>query len=191
MAHPTLSHWKAAKGVLHYLAGTSDYALVLGGESVDEGLVCFGDADYGGCVDTRRSTTGYVVTLHGGLVSWSSKLQKSIATSTMHAEYVAAAEVAKEALWLRQLLTDLGYELESTPINCDSQCAIQNIRNPRVTDRSKHIEIRYHMIRETVASGAVTMYDCRTDEMVADVMTKPLPVERFRKHRLGMGVRKI
>ena len=128
MSAPGKEHWKAAKEVVRYLAGTADYGLVFGDGRVDEGLIGYTDADHAGCVESRRSTTGFVFSLHGGPVSWSSKFQRTVAVSTMEAEYVAASEGVKEALWLRQLLCDMGYMLAPTKVNCDSQCAIKGLR---------------------------------------------------------------
>jgi hypothetical protein len=191
MSAPGMEHWKAAKEVVRYLAGTADYGLVFGGGRVGEGLVGYTDADHAGCVDTRRSTTGFVFSLHGGPLSWASKFQRTVAVSTMEAEYVAASEGAKEAVWLRQLLSDMGYTLVPTLVNCDSQCAIRLIKNPVISERSKHIAVRYHSIREFVERGAIVMADCRTSEMVADCLTKPLALEKFQEYRERMGVRKI
>ncbi|GIL60632.1 hypothetical protein Vafri_15174 [Volvox africanus] len=191
MAKPAKEHWKAAKEVVRYLLGTADFGLAFGGERAAEGLLGFCDADHAGCVDTRRSTTGYVFSVHGCAVSWASKLQRSVAVSTMEAEYVAASEATKEALWLRQLLTDMGYSVRPTKINCDSQSALKVIKNPVVSTKSKHIAVRYHLIREQVMRGSVEMVDCRTDEMVADIFTKPLSTEKFVRHRMSLGVCKV
>ena len=191
MSAPGKEHWKAAKEVVRYLAGTADYGLVFGDGRVDEGLIGYTDADHAGCVESRRSTTGFVFSLHGGPVSWSSKFQRTVAVSTMEAEYVAASEGVKEALWLRQLLCDMGYMLAPTKVNCDSQCAIKVIKNPVISERSKHIAVRYHLIREHVTRGAIVMVDCRTSEMVADCLTKPLAFEKFRQFRESMNVCKI
>jgi len=191
MSAPGKQHWKAAKEVVRYLAGTIDYGLMFGGNRVEEGLVGYGDADFAGCVETRRSTSGVVFLLHGAAVSWSSKIQRSVSVSTMEAEYVAASEAAKEALWLRQLLSDLGYYLHPTQLYCDSQCAMKVMQNPVITERSKHIEVRVHSIRGIVASRAIKIVDCRTSEMVADCLTKPLPAEHFQVLREAMGVVKV
>jgi hypothetical protein len=109
MATPTKEHWAAAKGVLRYVASTSSMGIVYRkqGKEVNQ-LKGYGDADYGGCVDTRRSTTGYVFVLNGGAVSWCSKRQPTVAASTAESEYIAAAAaVVKEALWLRKLGKDV------------------------------------------------------------------------------------
>ena len=102
---PTMRHWLALKGVLRYLAGTQDYGLVFTGSKSSLEVYC--DVDYAGDPDTRRSTTGYVFIMYGGVVSWSSRLQPSVALSTAEAEHMAAAAATKEALWLRTLLKDL------------------------------------------------------------------------------------
>jgi hypothetical protein len=117
MANPTVAHWQAAKGVLRYVAGTADYGITYGSAS---GLKAYCDADYAGDIDTRRSTTAYVFTLNGGAISWSSRLQQTVAASTTEAEYMAAASATKEALWLRQLLHSLGMETDAIVINADA-----------------------------------------------------------------------
>jgi predicted amino acid dehydrogenase len=95
MAVPTVTHWQAAKGLLRYVAGTSNYGITFGGSSLNLQAYC--DADYAGDIDTRRSTTGYVYMLDGGAISWSSRLQPTVAASTTEAEYMAAAYAIKEA----------------------------------------------------------------------------------------------
>lgn len=191
MSCPGVAHWKAAKEVVRYLSGTAEFGLFFGSERVEEGLVGFSDADHAGCVDSRKSTTGYVFTLHGGAICWASKLQRSVAVSTMEAEYMAASEASKEAIWLRHLLEDLGYVVRPVAIHCDNQSAIKVIKNPVVSTRSKHIEIRYHAVREQVARRAIQMVDCRTEDMVADMLTKALATEKFMEHRSSMGVSEV
>ncbi|GLI62156.1 hypothetical protein VaNZ11_004728 [Volvox africanus] len=190
MSAPTEQHWRAAKAVVRFLLATPQCGIVFGGERVEEGLIGYTDSDYAGCIESRKSTGGYVFTLHGGSVSWSSRLQRTVTSSTMEAEYMAASEATKEALWLRLLLSELGYSLRPTTINCDSQSAIKITKNPVISGKSKHIAVRYHMVREQVARGAVVMEDCRSDDM-ADILTKPLPLEKFAKHQKSMGVCKI
>ncbi|GLI60516.1 hypothetical protein VaNZ11_002522 [Volvox africanus] len=191
MSAPTEQHWRAAKAVVRFSLATPQCGIVFGGERVEEGLIGYTDSDYAGCIESCKSTGGYVFTLHGGSVSWSSRLQRTVTSSTMEAEYVAASEATKEALWLRLLLSELGYSLRPTTINCDSQSAIKITKNPVISGKSKHIAVRYHMVREQVARGAVVMEDCRSDDMVADILTKPLPLEKFAKHQKSMGVCKI
>ena len=186
MACPTLAHWQAAKGVLRYLAGTPSHGISFG--HARPGLEVYCDADYAGDVDTRRSTTAYVFILNGGAVSWSSRLQQTVAASTTEAEYMAAAATIKEALWLRKLLASLGMQERAVPIKADSQSAIKLLKNPMSSMRSKHIDVIYHFARERVARNEVSITYVRTDDMVADMLTKPLPAPKFRAHRDAMGV---
>ncbi|GLI69117.1 hypothetical protein VaNZ11_013669 [Volvox africanus] len=188
MSAHTEQHWRAAKVVVRYLLATPQYGIVFGGERAEGGLIGFSDSDFAGCIESRKSTGGYVFTLHVGAVSWSSRLQRTVISSTMEAEYVVASEAAKEALWLRLLLSELGYSLCLTTINCDSQSAIKITKNPIISGKSKHIAVRYHMVREQVVRGAVVMEDCSSDDMVADTLTKPLLLEKFAKHQKSMGV---
>ncbi|KAJ9513375.1 hypothetical protein QJQ45_001423 [Haematococcus lacustris] len=137
MSAPTKQHWAAACSVLCYLKGTADQGLLFGGVS---GLQGFSDADYAGDKDTARSTTGYIFTLNGGAISWSSRLQPTVAMSTAEAEYMAASSAAKEALWLRKLMRDLQLDASCVHLGCDNQAAIQLLHNPMATSRAKHID---------------------------------------------------
>ena len=138
-------------------------------------------------IDTRRSTTGYVFTLSGGAISWSSRLQPTVAASTTEAEFMAAAYITKEALWLRTLLSELSMEMDTININADSQSAIKLLKNPVFSMRSKHIDVIYHFARERVARKDVAFKYISTDKMVADVLTKPLPSTKFNFCRSMMG----
>ena len=186
MAQPTTAHWTAAKTVLRYLAGTADFGITF--SSGTPGLDVYCDADYAGDIDTRRSTTGYVFILNGGAISWSSRLQQTVAASTTDAEYMAAASAIKEALWLRQLLHDLTLDTDTTTIKADSQSAIKLLKNPVFSMRSKHIDVIYHFARERVARNDVTFTYIKADHMVADTLTKPLPAAKFQFCRTAMGI---
>ena len=185
MAQPTTVHWQAAKGVLRYLSGTANYGIIFGGNK--SGLQAYSDADYAGDIDTRRSTTGYVYILNGGAISWSSRLQQTVAVSTTEAEYMAAASAIKEALWLRKLFSELALDTFIT-INADNQSAIKLLKNPVFSMRSKHIDVIYHFARERVTRGDVSFKYIRTDEMVADVLTKPVSASKHIYCRDAMGV---
>ena len=152
------------------------------------GLEAYCDADYAGDIDTRRSTTGYVFTLNGGAISWSSRLQQTVAASTTEAEYMAAAAAIKEALWLRRLLSELGLDPGTILIKADNQSAIKLLKNPIVSMRSKHIDVIYHFARERVARKDVAFEYIRTDYMVADSLTKALPAAKFTCCRTAMGI---
>jgi hypothetical protein len=186
LATPTSTHWQVAKGVLRYLSGTADLGINFGGSK--PGLIGYCDADYAGDLKTRRSTTGYVFLLNGGAISWQSKRQPTVAVSTAEAEYMAAASAVKEALWLRQLLCDLGYDLDAVMINADNQSAIKLLRNPVFSARSKHIDIIHHFARERVMRKEVIFQYISTTEMVADVLTKALPGVKHKYCCTNMGM---
>ncbi|KAJ9526754.1 hypothetical protein QJQ45_017500 [Haematococcus lacustris] len=150
MSAPTKQHWLAACSVLCYLKGTADQGLLFGGVS---GLQGYSDADYAGDKDTARSTTGYIFTLIGGAISWSSRLQPTVAMSTAEAEYMAASSAAKEALWLRKLMRDLQLDASCVHLGCDNQAAIQLLHNPMATSRAKHIDVHHHFVRERISRG--------------------------------------
>jgi hypothetical protein len=187
MSNPTLVHWQAAKGIVRYLAGTADKGITFRGSKQELDGYC--DADYAGDLDTRRSTTGYVFTLNGGVISWSSKKQPTVAVSTTEAEYMAAAAAVKEGLWLRKLLTSLGLKGDVIHINCDNQSAIKLLKNPIFSARSKHIDIMHHFARERVLRREVAFHYISTQKMLADVMTKALPQSKHEECCIGMGVK--
>jgi hypothetical protein len=187
MAKPTTVHWTAAKTVLRYLAGTANVGITFGGGTPD--LLAYCDADYAGDIDTRRSTTAYVFILNGGAITWSSRLQPTVAASTTESEYMAAAAAIKESLWLRKLLKSLGEDPDPLTIRADSQSAIKLLKNPIVSNRSKHIDIAHHFARERVARNEVTFEYISTDAMVADALTKPVPLSKFIFCREAMGLK--
>ncbi|KAJ9512234.1 hypothetical protein QJQ45_012787 [Haematococcus lacustris] len=185
MAAPTQQHWSAAKAVLSYLKGTASQGLVFGG---NDSLQGYCDADYAGDKDTARSTTGYVFTLHGAAISWSSRLQPTVAMSTAEAEYMAASGAVKEAVWLRKLMQDLGLPGTRVNIMCDNQAALQLLNNPMASARSKHISVHHHFARERAVRGEVMFTYWSTSEMVADVMTKPLAAVKLGYAKEGCGI---
>ena len=187
MAKPTKQHWTAAKGVLRYVAGTVDVGLMFDG-AAKSGFVGYCDSDYAGDVDTRRSTTGYVFNLHGGAISWSSKLQPTVAASTAEAEYMAAGSAVKEALWLRKLLPVFGIKGTAVKIMCDNQGAIKLLKHPIASIRSKHIDVLHHFARERVARGEVEFEYCKSEDMAADSLTKAVPGGRVVKCRELIGL---
>ena len=175
-SNPGQPHWDTIKHVLRYLRGTAGYKLTYGGRP-GASLLFDGycDSDWGSNIDDRRSITGYVFTLGGGAVSWQSKKQPTVALSSVEAEYMAAAQAAREALWWQKLLRELGVARHpATVIHTDSQGSIALSKNPEHHARSKHIDIRHHFIREQVVANHISLQYVPTEDMLADVMTKPL-----------------
>ncbi|KAM7469095.1 hypothetical protein LguiA_007278 [Lonicera macranthoides] len=178
MANPGKQHWNAVKWILRYLQGTKNKGLVY--QRTEGSIICgYVDSDYAGDLDKRRSTTGYVFTFSGGPISWRSMLQGVVALSTTEAEYIAATEAVKEALWLRGLIGDLGMVQENVDVYCDSQSAIHLAKNQVHHGRTKHIDVRFHFIREIIESGEVILKKIGTKDNPADMMTKVVPTTKF------------
>jgi hypothetical protein len=173
---PKPHHWKALKRVFRYLKGTADYSLHYGSREALS-LTAFCDSDWAGDPETRRSTTGFIVMIGGGPVSWSTRQQKTVAISTTEAEYMAGVEVVKEIKWIKQLLLDLGQEETSTKISsifCDNQGAIALTKNPGHHARTKHIDVKHHFIRQEQENRVVNFKYTPTNKQAADMMTKNL-----------------
>ena len=189
MAKPMQSHWEQAKRVLRYLKGTADHGILYG---VVQSTTLFGysDADHASDGDGRRSRTGYVFMLNGGAVSWRSQKQQSVALSTAEAEYMALAATTQEAMFLRQLMMDMQqHQHAGTVIYEDNQSCIALTKNTMTTGRSKHIDIKYHFCRERQESGDIDVQYCSTEDMLADVLTKPVAAPRHKKLcALMMGI---
>ena len=188
MAKPTKSALNLAFGVLRYLSGTRSLGLRYGGTGAAE-LRGFSDSDWAGDPTTRRSTSGYVFLLNGGAISWSSQLQKTVAVSSVEAEYQALSASVREALWLRKLAEDLGFASDVINISVDSLGALSLGNNPITSARSKHIDVQHHVVRERVMRKEVNLEYCPTEFMVADIFTKPLGVAKFVwcREALGLG----
>ncbi|GJT49301.1 hypothetical protein Tco_0975458 [Tanacetum coccineum] len=186
-AKPTEKHLKEVKRIFRYLWGTVNMGLWYTKDSGFE-LTGFSDADYAGCKDTFKSTSGGAQFLGEKLVSWSSKKQDCTALSTAEAEYVSLSACCAQVLWMRTQLTDYGFQFNKIPIYCDSKSAIAISCNPVQHSRTKHIVVRYHFIKEHIEKGTIELYFVKTDYQLADLFTKALPVDRFNYlvRRLGM-----
>ena len=190
-SHPTNKHWIAVKRIMRYLKGTSDLSLLYTKEGSYK-CIGYSDSDWGGDLDDRKSTSGYLFQIGGGPVSWRSKKQSSVALSTAEAEYMALASAGQEAVWMRLLTAELcGNSMKELTIFEDNQSAIQMSKNPKFHGRAKHIGIKFHFIRELVSDGAVKLQYCLTEEMIADMLTKGLSPDRFTKLRHMAGVRSM
>nr|GFC55264.1 retrovirus-related Pol polyprotein from transposon TNT 1-94 [Tanacetum cinerariifolium] len=144
-------------------------------------LIAFLDSDHAGCLDSRKSTSGGIQFLGGDkLVSWSSKKQDCTLMSSAEAEYVSLSACCAQVLWMRTQLIDYGFHFDKIPMYCDSKAAAIAIScNPVQHSRTKHIDVRYHFIKEKVEKGIVELLFIRTEYQLADLFTKALPVERF------------
>jgi Reverse transcriptase (RNA-dependent DNA polymerase) len=191
---PLTSHWATAGKLLRYLLGTRDLALVYGGNdgllgNDGERLVGYTDADYGGDKESRRSMTGVVFLLNGAAIAWQCKLQPTVSVSTTEAEYQAAAAGAREALWIRKALPEMGTQITGpVKIFGDNEAALSLTKNHMTTPRSKHIDIIHHFARERVESGEVMYVSIPSADNVADLLTKPLPRDLMAKHVKGLGL---
>jgi hypothetical protein len=189
MSCPTTTHWAAAKGVLRYLSGTRLDGINYQGREAE--IVGYCDSDFAGDIDKRRSTTGYVYVMNQGAISWSSRLQVTVAASTAEAEYMAAAAATKEALWLRKLFIELGYtayQFNPVVVFTDNQAALTLIKHPVTSQRSKHIDVMYHLSRERVERGELKFEYISTDENAADIFTKALPKSKVTKCKTMIGI---
>jgi transposase InsO family protein len=186
-SNPDKSHFSALTQCFRYLRGTIEYRLSYKGTGrVQDAptVVGYSDADWAGDLGQRRSTTGYTFLLCGAAVSWQSKRQRTIAQSTVEAEYMAAASATKEAIWLRSLMDGIGCAPSGpTVLRVDNEGAIKLAENPRHHDLTKHIAVRYHLIRQHIADGTITLTHVSTGLQAADCFTKGLLRE---KHGEGM-----
>lgn len=191
-SNPGPNHWIAVKHILKYLRRTRDYMLVYSGEDLTP--LGYTDSDFQTDKDSRKSTSGSVFTLGGGAIVWRSIKQSCIADSTMEAEYVAASEASKEAVWLRKFLMSLevipGMDKPIT-LYCDNTAAIANTKDSRHHKRSKHIDRKYHLIRGFVESGDVAVVKIASEDNLADPFTKTLVARVFERHIESMGMRNM
>jgi hypothetical protein len=183
------SHWLAAKRVLRYLAGTRTLKLRLGGH-VAADIVGFSDASFACCPDSGRSIGAYCFSLgESGVVSWCARKQKTVAQSSCDAEYIAVSEAAREAMWLRMLTTELGFPpLRPTPLLCDNQAALVLAEDPSFHTRAKHINIKWHYIRECTENSNISVSYVPSRDNVADILTKALPTQQFVRLRSFLGL---
>jgi hypothetical protein len=187
MSKPGPMHWMAVKRIMRYLKGTIDVRLRIGGQHMN--VKGYSDADWAGDVENRRSTSGYVFFVGDGAVSWNSKRQQTVAQSTMEAEYMAMNRCTREAIWLRQLMEDVGCaQEEATTMMCDNQGSMALAKNPTNHDRSKHIDVQHHFIREKIENKIVELEYCPTQYMVADILTKALARDRHEMLSEIMGL---
>ena len=191
-SNPGKEHWEGIKRILQYLRGTTGHGLSYGHLPSMKRLHGFADASYGRCVDTRRSRFGGVFLINNGPVEWKSKLTQIVALSSMEAEYIGSCEFVRIGVWLRRCLNEIGrLQKEPTPLGCDNKSAIIFANDAIIQNRSKHIDTRYHYIREKINDKTVSLFYQPTKEMPADMLTKPLAAGPFEKCRNLMGILKV
>ena len=201
-ANPKVKHWTAVKRVLRYVRGTSKMGLCYDGlrdgnveyqDGVKETDV-FGycDSDWAGDVSDRKSTSSYVFMRSGCAISWCSKKQTIVATSSCEAEYISMSSACKEAIWMKRLFSDIPVDTDLSKgitILSDSQSGIKLAENEIINRRNKHIDINYHFVRQVTEDGQIVLEYIPTSEMVADMLTKPLGRIQFEKLRHLCGMR--
>ena len=207
LSDPAKHHGEGLKHLLRYTRSTIDLGLMLGGSGSPK-IIGYSDSDYASDKSDRISILGYVYMLGGGPIAWRSRKQKSVANSTTEAEYMALSSCAREGLWIIQLLKDLGlrrylgsnlnainitedlkHEAESpAQLKGDNQAANSLVKNLHSHERSKHIDVAYHHIRDLAKKNIIELDYIPSSQMIADGMTKPLPRERFKAfvRQLGM-----
>ena len=175
-ANPSKYHLHAAYRVLKYLSDTSNYCLVFGRKSKDLELdiAAFTDADFAGDKTDRKSTSGTIVQFNGDTIKWSSKKQKCVALSTTEAEYIAGGESAKESLWVSSWVLEVFGVYKYSRLIGDNKSAICLMKNDTIHDRSKHIDIKYHFLRDEVEKGHIVVEWVETTKELADILTKPV-----------------
>lgn len=188
LENPTILNWKAVKRIFRYLKGSVELGILYERESSDK-LEAFSDADYAGDLESRRSRSGIVCKFKNGAISWSSRKQSCVVLSTMEAEYIAASEAVKELVWQKRLFLELLGQSCIPTVYVDNLSAVKLIKNPEFHKRSKHIDIKFHFVREEFSAGEVNIEHISGDNQVADIFTKALPRVKFEKMRYFLGVR--
>jgi hypothetical protein len=190
MERPTEMHVAAVKRVLRYLKGTLNLGILYKCRADNE-LMMQGwtDSDYAGDHDDRKSTSGYIFTMGSSAISWSSKKQPIVTLSTTEAEFVSAAACACQCMWLRNILNHLDVKQDkSTKINCDNSSSFKLSKNPIMHGRCKHIDVRFHFLRDLTKEGIIELTFCKSQDQLADIMTKALKLDTFCKLREGIGM---
>eukprot|EP00253_Pinus_taeda_P028924 PITA_28924 len=188
MERPKETHWQAAKRIMRYVKGTKRFGILYIALECSD-LIGYTDSDWAGSVDDQKSTSGYVFHMDSGAISWASKKQPIVALSIAEVEYVVATATACQAVWMRRILRSLGQEqAKGTVIFCDNSSAITLSKNSVFHKRMKHIDTRFHYIRELVSNGGIVLKHCKTQEKVADILTKPLDQKSFEFLRKCLGM---
>jgi len=186
LQHPGETHLAAAYRVLAYVRGTLNQGIYFHDPGADKRNILSGwvDSDFASDVDSRKSVTGYLLSLNGGPISWKAARQGGVTLSSSEAEFVAASQAGKEVLYLRALLKGFACpQTRPTELWEDNASCILMSENPTNRERSRHVDVRVHFLRDMVRDGAVKLIKCAGTQNVADALTKSLPKPAFHKHR--------
>lgn len=187
-SNPNEEHMAAAIRVLQYLKATRHFRLMYSG-SGDSELIGYSDSDWASDPDTRRSTTGYTFQINGGTIAWATQKQRTVALSSTEAEYMALTDCTKHASWTIQILDNLHFNLDlPISIYADSKGARDIANNNVFHKRTKHIDIRYHFVREKIHDGMIRIKETSSSENIADIFTKSLPEVTFWRHVNAIGL---
>jgi hypothetical protein len=193
LSNPGPIHWKAVKRIMEYLKNTRTLKFTLGGFQAKSLILnAYSDADWARDLDTRRSTTGFGIFLGNTCISWKSKLQPTVAKSTTEAEYMAISDTCDELLYLKHIATDMGIDVSAAiTIKEDNQGCIAISKNNIINSRTKHIDIKYHAIREQINNKVINVQYVKSGENIADIFTKALSKPLHQKHVNGLGIKPI
>jgi hypothetical protein len=186
-ANPKEIHLRVVKRIMQYLVYTPMFGLWYPNGSTFD-LIGYFDVDYARCKIDRKSTSWTCQFLGRSLVSWASKKQNSVVLSTAEAEYIAVGHCCAQLLWMRQTLRDYGYKLSKVPLLCDNESAIRMADNPVEHSRTKHIDIRYHFLRDHQQKGDIEIAYVNTHNQLADIFTKPSNEKTFSKLRNELNI---
>ena len=188
-SNPSLEHMTAVKRVLRYLKATKDYCIIYSNNTSSSPYISgYCDTDYAGDISTAKSTLGWIFYIAGGPISWKSKLQSIIAQSTTEAEYIAINSATKEAVFIKQLMTELDiYNQAKFPVYTDNNGALALAKNPVFYKRTKHIAVKYHYIRQLIEEGTIDLVYINTKDQKSDGLTKPLDKTKFKEFLVQLG----
>ena len=189
VSKPTILDWNEAKRILKYLKSTQDLKLTLSSCTFGK-INCYVDADWAGEICDRKSNTGFIIRIGSSVINWVSRKQTCVALSSTEAEFVSLAECCQELLWTIMLMKDFGYFVdEPIEIMEDNQSCIKMVYSDRTEKRSKHIDTKFNFVKDLARNGTIKLTYCPTENMIADILTKPLQRIKLEKFRQDLGLK--